>query len=241
MSFLKKKIFEFAPQHWMVQHPILAHTFFWENPDGTLSIFDAGTSLRDAEKVISAIRILGYSLNIVKDLIISHCHFDHIGGLPVFKRMIPKLRVTAHIIEVHFINSPYSLDSRHLKGIARWFFIPLFKRYDTRPIIIDQPVTSKTTHRFFNFIHMPGHTLGSMALHIKNSGIILTGDALYTGKNGHISYSPPIFSIDPTLERRSVKKLVEYDLDYDTMVSSHGKSINEAKKHLEQFIARSNL
>jgi glyoxylase-like metal-dependent hydrolase (beta-lactamase superfamily II) len=240
MSFLKKKVIEFVPQHWMIQHPILAHTFFWENPDGTLSIFDAGTSLRDAEKVIAIIRTLGYSLNIVKDIIISHCHFDHIGGLPFFKKMIPQLNVISHKIEVHFLNSPYSLDSRHLKGISRWFFIPFFKRYDSRPIFVDQPVLSKTIHRFFNFIHMPGHTLGSMALHIKNSGIILTGDALYTGRNGHISYSPPIYSIDPALEKLSVKKLVECDLDYDIMVSSHGKVIDKAKKRLEQFITGSN-
>jgi glyoxylase-like metal-dependent hydrolase (beta-lactamase superfamily II) len=238
MSILKYNIIEFAPQHWMVQHPILAHTFFWENSDGIISIFDSGASLKDAKKTLLAIRTLGYSLDTVKDLIISHCHFDHIGGKAFFQKIIPRLKVIAHRVEAHFLKSPYSLDSRHLKGISRWLFTPVFKRYDTRPIFIDQPVTSKTSHKFFSFIHMPGHTLGSMALLIKNSGVVLTGDALYTGKNGHISYSPTRFSIDPTLERFSVKKLMKKDFHFEIMASSHGKPVDKAKKHLEKFIAQ---
>lgn len=87
---------------------------------------------------------------------------------------------------------------------------------------------------------MPGHTLGSMALLIKNSGVMLTGDALYIGKNGHISYSPTRFSIDPTLERLSVKKLLNKSLNFKIMVSSHGKPIDNAKMRLEKFIAQFN-
>ncbi len=218
----------------MIKHPILAHIFFWENSDGSISFFDSGTSKKDAFYALGAVKILGYSYADIKDLFISHCHFDHIGGLPTIKKANSRIQVTAHKVEAHFLKNPFSLDSRHLKGIAKWAYVPFFRHYDTRPIQIDKEITSKTKHKFYNFIHLPGHTLGSMGIHLKESEIILTGDALFTGKNGHIDYSPKAFSLDPVLERKSILKLMEYE--FDILASSHGLPVNNARIRLEKFL-----
>jgi len=80
----------------------------------------------------------------------------------------------------------------------------------------------------------PGGVVG-FADRIKSSGVVLTGDALYTGKNGHISYSPPVFAIDTDMEKNSVKMLYNnYEFDY--MASSHGFPIDNARKRLEKFL-----
>ncbi len=225
---------EFYPQHWMIKHPILAHIFFWENSDGSISFFDCGTSKKDALYALGAVKILGYNYTDIKDIIISHCHFDHIGGLPTIKKANSKIQVFAHKVETHFLKNPFSLDSRHLKCIAKWAYIPFFRHYDTRPIQVDKAITSKTKHPFLSFIHLPGHTLGSMGIHLKESGIILTGDALFTGKNGHIDYSPQVLSLDPVLERKSILKLMDYE--FEILASSHGLPVNNARIRLDKFL-----
>ncbi|MHA2304056.1 MAG: MBL fold metallo-hydrolase [Candidatus Hodarchaeales archaeon] len=230
----RRRVIEFYPQHWLIKHPILAHTFFWENTDGSISLYDSGTSKTDAHHALSAIKKLGYNFNDIRDIIISHCHFDHIGGLHTIKRGNRNVQIIAHKVETHFLKNPLRLDNRHLRSIARWVYAPFFRYYDTRPIQVDEVVTSKTKNPFYNFIHLPGHTLGSMGIQLKDSGIIFTGDAFFTGKNGHIDYSPPIFSLDPTLERKSIPKLMDYE--FEILVSSHGLPIKEAKIRLDKFL-----
>ncbi len=225
---------EFAPNQWIINHPNLASIFFWENSHGFLSIFDAGTFFFDALFTLKTIRSLGYSYKDVMQLIISHAHIDHIGGVPTFKKYCPNLKILAHRIEVPFLLFSSRLGSLHLKGIARWVFLPLFRPLEVRPIYVDKQVTSKTKNKDLKFIHMPGHTLGSLAVLIKDSKTILTGDALYTGTNGFINYSPSMYSLNRELEISSVQRLINYD--FNIMISSHGFLIKNAKKHLERFL-----
>ncbi|MHA1973307.1 MAG: MBL fold metallo-hydrolase [Candidatus Hodarchaeales archaeon] len=231
---MSHELIEFLPQHWYIRHPILAHTFFWENSDGTVTIFDSGTSKKDAQWTINSIMGLGYTQRQIKEIIVSHCHPDHIGGIHYLQRYF-HAKIISHRVEKRYLERPHSLDNRSLKGLARWAFLPLFYFYDSRPVFVQKEVTTSTKNRFLEFIHMPGHTLGSLAVLIKSSGLILTGDALYTGRNGHISYSPPVFSIDPVMEKKSVEKLFT-DYEFDYMASSHGFPIDKAKKRLEKFL-----
>ena len=226
---------EFAPNHWIVNHPGLASIFFWENSDGTLSLFDAGTFFFDALFTLKAIHSLGYSYKDVKQLILSHAHIDHIGGTPVFKKYCPNLQIVAHRVEIPFLIYSSRLGSRHLKGIARWVFLPLFRPFEVRPIYVDRPVTSKTKDRDLEFIHMPGHTLGSLAVLMKKSKVLLVGDALYTDDNGFIDYSPSMYSLHRGLEKESVRKLLKYD--FEIIISAHGFPIlNNGKERLLQFL-----
>ncbi|MHA1227693.1 MAG: MBL fold metallo-hydrolase, partial [Candidatus Hodarchaeales archaeon] len=110
LTFLSYELVEFLPQHWYIRHPILAHTFFWENNDGTITIFDSGTSLRDARKTIKSILGLGYTKNQVTEVIVSHCHPDHVGGIHYIQRYF-KTKTISHRIEKRYLNSPHSLDS----------------------------------------------------------------------------------------------------------------------------------
>ena len=220
----------------MIKHPILAHTFFWENNDGSVSIFDSGTSIKDAELVLGAIKKLGFQFSDIKHLIISHSHFDHIGGIPTIQKAHPKIMIIAHKVEAYFLENPFRLDSRHLRGITRWIFLPFFKRYETRPIRINSKVSSNTNHKYFGFIHLPGHTLGSLGLYLKDSRIIFAGDAFCTGKNGNMDYSPSNFSLSPDLERKSIPRLLVYD--FNILTSSHGLPVNKAKKRLKTFLDR---
>ena len=152
----------------MIKHPILSHTFFWVNQDGSISLFDSGTSKKDARLTLGAIKKVGFRLNDLKHLIISHSHFDHIGGIPTIKKAQPEIQIIAHKVEKYFLENPYRLDSRHLRGLTKWVYLPFFRHFETRPIKVNHIVTSKTNHKFFNFIYLPGHTLGSMGLYLKN-------------------------------------------------------------------------
>jgi len=153
---------------------------------------------------------------------------------PETEKAILEIQTIAHKVETQFLKNPFSLDSRHLKGITKWVYAPFFRHYETKPIQVDEAVTSKTKNQFYNFIHLPGHTLGSMGIQLKNSGIILTGDALFTGKKGHIDYSPPVFSLDPVLERKSIPKLMDYE--FEILASGHGLPIDNARIRLNKFL-----
>ena len=68
-------------------------------------------------------------------------------------------------------------------------------------------------------IHMPGHTMGSIALHVPSEGVIIVGDALQYRLSYKLSPPAPNVTQEPERAMRSLERLLE--LDFDTICFSH--------------------
>jgi glyoxylase-like metal-dependent hydrolase (beta-lactamase superfamily II) len=200
---------------------------------GAITIVDAGlpTSWRSVQ---AALREIGSSPANVEALVLTHAHFDHVGfaerarsewHLPVWvhERDGSLSRHPLHYehehTKFHHLNNPKGLlvlATMVVNGM------PLTKgvsevRGFAGAEALDVPGRPRP-------IHVPGHTWGSVALHLPDRGVLLAGDAFvtmdpYTGHAG-----PRIVSGAATADSReaiaSLQALV--DTGAETVLTGHG-------------------
>ena len=90
-------------------------------------------------------------------------------------------------------------------------------------------------------VHLPGHTAGSIALHLPTKRVIIVGDALQYRFS--LKLSPPAEGVTqhPDEALRSLEKLL--DLDFDIICFSHFPPMRKnpraaLRKMIEEYAAR---
>ena len=67
-------------------------------------------------------------------------------------------------------------------------------------------------------IHTPGHTPGSISLHIPQERLLIVGDVI--ANRGKLSLPPKTFTVDMAQNIQSMKKIA--DLEFDIACFGHG-------------------
>lgn len=154
---------------------------------GRLTVLDGGLP-GDWQNFQRALVELGHSLADIDAVLITHHHQDHIGNAERLRTH--GARVFSHTADAPFLGHkekvpianriPYLRQPWYAaymlrlvaKGITR---VPAIGHLDTFSDgeVLDVPGSPRV-------IHAPGHTAGSCALFLEESGVLLTGDALVT-------------------------------------------------------------
>ena len=153
-------------------------------------------------------------------IILTHCHFDHIGGAYNLRKD------TGVKIAIGFFENPALSDLE----------VNLSKMFGAKLTPFSADILLNDNEEFFvgdlcfKVIHTPGHTIGSICLLLGE--ILFSGDTLFAGSIGRTDFPGGNFS---TLEA-SIKKL--YTLNGDTTVlSGHGEQTKiEYEKQQNPFI-----
>jgi glyoxylase-like metal-dependent hydrolase (beta-lactamase superfamily II) len=83
-------------------------------------------------------------------------------------------------------------------------------------------------------VHTPGHTPGHMSLVHQESGVLITGDALFNWRR-RITWPPVAFCTDAALTRETAARLG--DLKYDVVAFTHGPEIRDnAREAVRGFL-----
>jgi glyoxylase-like metal-dependent hydrolase (beta-lactamase superfamily II) len=83
-----------------------------------------------------------------------------------------------------------------------------------------------------NVIHTPGHTRGSISLHIPRIKTLIAGDAILSAGE-HLVVSPGYLSEDPAQAEETVRRLIAMNLDLERILVGHGDDVYEdGKKNL---------
>lgn len=147
-------------------------------------------------------------------IILTHCHFDHIGFADTLsKETDTKIAIGEFEVE-GLENGEINLSANFAKRMN-----PV-----KADVTLKDGETLKVGDLEFKVIHTPGHTVGGIALLSGNT--LFSGDTLFFESIGRTDFPGGDFSV---LEN-TVKKL--YELDGDTVVfSGHGPSstINHEK------------
>lgn len=150
----------------------------------------------------------------LESILITHSHFDHISGVAKLKKE------TDAKIYIH------KLDSENLinPGSDR---LPLFEKIEraTPDIYLEDGDKIFFQSIEIQVIHTPGHTLGSICYYLKKEKILFSGDTLFAGTYGNVSF--------PTSKKElmwvSLKKLS--NLPKDTKVyPGHGRETTIEKE-----------
>lgn len=129
---------------------------------GELVLIDAGAG-RSSEQIVHNIEMLGLNPAKISYLILTHCHIDHIGSAPFFKK-----KFNAKII-IHELDAEPMEKGDSIRTAANW--------YDTTfpPTAIDRKLKGKAEILKFGVeelhcLHTPGHTPGSISIYLDRDG-----------------------------------------------------------------------
>ncbi len=142
------------------------------NFGGYGALIDAGTG-KATGHILENIKIFGLDPGNIEYLLITHCHFDHVGGVNAI-REYAKCKVVAHELEAAFLETGDPVVTA-----ASWYGATL------EPIKIDIKLMGakqdiELNGRLIEAIHTPGHSPGSVVYVTQSEGLkILFGQDVH--------------------------------------------------------------
>jgi glyoxylase-like metal-dependent hydrolase (beta-lactamase superfamily II) len=160
-----------------------AHVYVLGDPSSKdLSLVDVGLSGK-ADYKIQALQKMGIPLEDIKRVILTHTHFDHIGCLSEIRKKIPGAKLWVHTLEADPLEqgderTVYGMDMfremcRMQYGVKPGAFT--FKA--DRKLQGNEDVTLGGTE--WTVLHIPGHSMGSIALYQPVQKVLIPGDVVY--------------------------------------------------------------
>jgi hydroxyacylglutathione hydrolase len=160
-----------------------SHTYVLGNVSSKdLSLIDPGLAGKGKYK-IESIKKVGIGLKDIKRVIMTHSHFDHIGALPEIREEIPEAELWIHTLEAAPIEKG---DERTVYGMEM-FQQMCQMQYGFKPgaftFQVDRKLEGGETIEIggmsWEVFHIPGHSMGSIALYYKPKKILIPGDVIY--------------------------------------------------------------
>lgn len=167
---------------------------------------------------------IGSSLSSITDIILTHSHIDHIGGV------IPILEVCSPKIYLHKAEAVPLNNGDTSQTLSDTFGV------DLPPLKIDGILEEGTIIDFedvkLKVLHTPGHSLGSVCLKVEDSGILFTGDTLFPGGSfGRVDF--------PTGDARklveSLKRISEMDFEIGIPGHMNAMKYNAKKSAMASY------
>lgn len=125
-------------------------------------MIDSGAG-RSFSQLINNIEDLSFSPTKISKLILTHCHIDHIGAAPLFKKQYGT-KIVIHKLDAQTVETGDAV-----KTAATWYGA------DFPPTKIDEKLSGasgvlKYGEDTLHWLHTPGHTPGSISLYLDRDG-----------------------------------------------------------------------
>ena len=186
--------------------PVETNCFVVRVPDGPdptgCWVVDCGM---DPDPMIRSIEAGGLE---PRGIFLTHCHWDHIGGIEAFFARFGVLPMRVHPVELAWNRDPRS----NLSAMSGW------------PCIAPEPDLTYEDGARLDFggsvwrvLHLPGHSPGSVGLLDEVSGTLIAGDTLFAGSIGRVDFP----TSDEAAMKSSLARLMTLP-DETTVLPGHG-------------------
>jgi len=190
-----------------------------------LTLIDVGLYGSSAQ-IVDFINRLGRSVEEIGLIIITHNHFDHMGGLAEL-RELTRAKVAAHGAGI--LNTDEELPFPGGRGVGKLLrfrpFSSLRKHLALKPEDVDilleggevlEPLGG------LRVIHTPGHSPGSISFYSPGNRLLIVGDALVRSRRS-LRLPHKMVSIDREQAIDSVREMAK--LDFDILCFGHGRPL----------------
>jgi glyoxylase-like metal-dependent hydrolase (beta-lactamase superfamily II) len=186
---------------------------------GELILIDTGAGWSVVE-IIKNIEKFGFDCKNLRKIILTHCHIDHIGGVPEIKKRFESK------IYIHKLDAPPLENGDSILTAAKWYqtsFPPT--PVDVKFNLPEEVLT--IGEQKIVCLHTPGHTSGSICIYLDK-----VGKRILFGQDLH---GPLLEEFGSNIEDygRSTKKLL--DLNADILCEGHF-GIYKTKKEVKDYI-----
>lgn len=186
---------------------------------GELILIDTGAGW-SVDHIVRNIKSFGLDCKNLNKIILTHCHIDHIGGVPELKKRFGSK------IYIHQLDAPPFENGDPILTAASWY------QTEFPPTPVDIKLSSseeilRIGEEKIVCLHTPGHTPGSICIYLdKDRKRILFAQDLH---------GPLLAEFGSNLEdwNHSTKKLL--DLDADILCEGHF-GIYKTKKDVKEYI-----
>lgn len=188
--------------------------------DGGLTVVDTSVA-GSADAILQAIEAISKQPGDVREIVLTHFHADHVGSAAELAER------TGAPIFAHWADAPVMRgELEGLPPILLDFERPIYEA--VTPLVPPHPhvpnvqeVQDRQTSAGGGvFVSAPGHTPGSLALHVPDLGVLFTGDTVAHHKGQPIL---GVFNVDRDEAIRSLKK--QAALEFETACFGHGPPI----------------
>lgn len=197
-------------------------------------LVDAGLP-RMWDMTVQALQELGHAPQDITALVLTHAHFDHVGFAARIEQEL-NVPIFVHPGDAYIAAHPYRYKhekNRLLYPLKYPRCIPILTKMTRAGALRVKGINSfKTLHADLTedlpghpeLVFTPGHTAGHCALHFRDRGAVITGDALvtldpYTGISGPQIVSAAA-SADTKMALESLAALA--GTDAETVLPGHG-------------------
>lgn len=181
-------------------------------------------------------------------IIITHHDHDHMGSLAAIKQKYPHVQVIASEKDAPYVSG--GLKSLRLEQAEQTqVMLPpeqqeagkAFQNILRSIKNVEVDITVKDGDYFtwcggIEIVETPGHMPGHISIYLKKFKILISGDALAI-ENGNLEIAAPQFTLDMVEAKRSVSKLLKYDIE--KIICYHGGeyqgNISDALRNIENI------
>ncbi len=211
------------------------NSFAFVDDDGQVTLVDCGLS-RAPRRIVDALALLGRRPADVTRIILTHAHGDHAGGAQAMVARTGVDGVAAHVDDVAYLtggrNAPTSGST-----MGRLLSRSPSSRFG--PVEVGEPLTDGQVLDVaggLRVVHTPGHTPGHVSLIHEDSGVLITGDAIF---NMASRMRWPMAAVCTSARQNQQSAQVLGDLDYRVAAFTHGPEIRDgAREAVRGFLRR---
>jgi len=175
---------------------------------GGVVLVDTGTP-GSRGSIGAALAKVGAAWSDVSDIVLTHSHFDHTGGLAESAELAPGAAVWAGAQDAPEIPP---IGGRAVRSLTEGDRVGGMLVFET-----------------------PGHTPGHVSLLHEAASTLLIGD-LVGSIDGALTFGPSAFTADPALSVRSLQRMAE--LGIDRVLFSHGGEVSDPGAAIRQLLER---
>jgi glyoxylase-like metal-dependent hydrolase (beta-lactamase superfamily II) len=188
--------------------------------DNGVTLIDTGMG-KNTSNVLTELKRLGFERKDIKNIIITHAHFDHYQCLAQLKEGT-NARVMVGEADADFVEGKVQMPTpKGAIGVIFRLMKPIMK---SKPVPVDVRLKDGDTVDVLGglkVVSLSGHTPGNIGLYQSQMKLVLSSDTVGHRK-GRLGL-PSLYKENPSECKAAIKRL--YELDVDAMLPGHGPPI----------------